>query len=267
MRPVRGDRACQMVADVAGSSSRRQTDSDDVIQRAQTPRAFRRLIPGRDRLPFSCLPCRSAHDDTVTSSAHRPDLPPILADTLDVALGRTHRADPAASGSGGPAGNARLTALGRPAAACPVGGRTCDADRRQWLDQLAYRSRHPPTPAGAAQNGNHRVAHRPLLQRHVKPGRHRCCYASSCPVSSALPWACSLPGCCWFLGQDRTRIVRIAAPGQRVDWLTLHQGMLIVWAVLTGLHVRARAVPAFPTHRPAPRQRPRRWGEALGGGA
>lgn len=48
-----------------------------------------------------------------------------------------------------------------------------------------------------------------------------------------------------FLGQDRSRTVLIAALGQRVDWLMLHQALFIVWAVLTGLHVLARAVPAF----------------------
>ena len=39
--------------------------------------------------------------------------------------------------------------------------------------------------------------------------------------------------------------VLVTALGQRVDWLTLHQGLFIVWAVLTGLHLLARLVPAL----------------------
>lgn len=35
------------------------------------------------------------------------------------------------------------------------------------------------------------------------------------------------------------------ALGQRVDWLTVHQALFIVWAVLTGLHVLGRAVLAL----------------------
>ncbi|MCW2526774.1 MAG: hypothetical protein JWM76_1634, partial [Pseudonocardiales bacterium] len=48
-----------------------------------------------------------------------------------------------------------------------------------------------------------------------------------------------------LLGQDSSRTVLITALGQRVDWLTLHQGLFIVWAVLTGLHVLARIVAAL----------------------
>jgi hypothetical protein len=39
--------------------------------------------------------------------------------------------------------------------------------------------------------------------------------------------------------------VLITALGQRVDWLTLHQGLFIAWAVFTGLHVIGRFVPAL----------------------
>ena len=36
--------------------------------------------------------------------------PPLRAETLAAALGRAHRADPVLTGTGWPAGNARLTA-------------------------------------------------------------------------------------------------------------------------------------------------------------
>jgi len=47
------------------------------------------------------------------------------------------------------------------------------------------------------------------------------------------------------LGQNNSRNVLIILLGQRVDWLTLHQGLFIVWAIFTGLHVIGRFVPAL----------------------
>jgi hypothetical protein len=48
-----------------------------------------------------------------------------------------------------------------------------------------------------------------------------------------------------LLGPNNSRTVLITVLGQRVDWLTLHQGLFIVWAVFTGLHVLGRLVPAL----------------------
>lgn len=48
-----------------------------------------------------------------------------------------------------------------------------------------------------------------------------------------------------LLGANRSRTILITALGQRVDWVTMHQGLFIGWAALTGLHVLARAVTAL----------------------
>jgi hypothetical protein len=48
-----------------------------------------------------------------------------------------------------------------------------------------------------------------------------------------------------LLGQSGSRHPLFSALGQRVDWITLHQGSFIVWAVAAGLHVLGRLVPAW----------------------
>jgi hypothetical protein len=47
------------------------------------------------------------------------------------------------------------------------------------------------------------------------------------------------------LGQQRSRESLFTLVGQRVDVLTLHQASFAVWAVVTGLHVLGRLLPAW----------------------
>ncbi|MDQ1737902.1 MAG: hypothetical protein QOH56_4153 [Pseudonocardiales bacterium] len=187
--------------------------------------------------------------DMVTWPRSRSGLPSIVIDTLYAALGRSHRDDPVASGTGGPAGNARLTAwtgllllvlsVAELVTLINVGGlischivigtllvppallKTASTGwriARYYRGNLAYHQAGPP----------------PLLLRILGPG----------VVASTLGLLVS--GLLLvLLGQDRSRTVLLTALGQRVDWLTLHQGLFIVWAVLTGLHVLGRTVPAL----------------------
>ena len=169
--------------------------------------------------------------------------------TLSEALGRTHRDDPVAPRSGGPAGNARLTAwtgllllvlsLAELVTLLDVGGLI------NWhiaIGTLLI----PPALLKTASTGwriaryyRHDAAYRragppPLMLRMLGPG----------VVASTL----GLLGSgllLVILGPQRSRDVIVSAVGQRVDWLTLHQVLFIVWTVLTGLHVLARIVPAL----------------------
>lgn len=45
-------------------------------------------------------------------------------------------------------------------------------------------------------------------------------------------------------GEPASRTALATVAGFRIDWLTLHQGSFIVWGAATGLHVLARVVPA-----------------------
>jgi hypothetical protein len=169
--------------------------------------------------------------------------------TLTEALGRTHREDPVAPRSGGPAGNARLTAwtgllllvlsLAELVTLLDVGTlinwhiaigtllippALLKTASTGWRVARYYRHDPPYRQAGPP----------PLLLRILGPG----------VVASTLGLLAS--GLLLvILGRQRSRDVFVSALGQRVDWLTLHQAMFIVWAVLTGLHVLARIVPAL----------------------
>lgn len=46
------------------------------------------------------------------------------------------------------------------------------------------------------------------------------------------------------IGEPGSRTALLTVAGFRLDWLTLHQGSFIVWGVVTGLHVLARIAPA-----------------------
>jgi hypothetical protein len=172
-----------------------------------------------------------------------------VAETVDAALGRLHRDDRVSPATGGPAGNARLTAwtgllllvlsLAELITLIDVEGliswhialgallvppallKTASTGwriARYYLNNPAYRHAGPP----------------PMLLRILGPG------------VVALTLGLLASGLLLVLqGQDSSRTVLITAFGQRVDWVTLHQGLFIGWAVLTGLHVLARTLPAL----------------------
>lgn len=184
----------------------------------------------------------------MTSSGPRI-VPPILTDTLNAALGRNHRDDPIAPSTGGPAGNARLTAwTGLILLVLSV------AELVTLINVGALISWHivigtllvPPALLKTGSTGwrivryyrrnpdYHHAGPPPMLLRILGPG----------VVASTLGLLAS--GLVLILlGQDSSHTVLVTALGQRVDWLTLHQGLFIVWAVLTGLHLLGRLVPAL----------------------
>jgi hypothetical protein len=48
-----------------------------------------------------------------------------------------------------------------------------------------------------------------------------------------------------LLGEDTARQSLVSLPGLRADWVTLHQGFFAVWVVAVGLHLLGRIVPAL----------------------
>jgi hypothetical protein len=49
------------------------------------------------------------------------------------------------------------------------------------------------------------------------------------------------------LGEDRSRQSLFTLPGLRVDWLSVHQGFFAVWVGAVGLHLLGRIIPALQT--------------------
>jgi len=179
--------------------------------------------------------------------ASETGLPPVLNDVVTTAMGTAHREDPVAPHTGGPAGNARLTAwaglfllvaflvecftllslnaminihilLG--AFLIPLvllktattGWRIV----RYYLGASAYRAAGPP----------------PLVLRVLGP---LVVLTGLAVVGSGLALVPLGDGAFSSLG---------SVVGFRISPLTLHQASFIAWLVATGLHVLARTVPA-----------------------
>ncbi|MDQ1603229.1 MAG: hypothetical protein QOE01_1074 [Actinomycetota bacterium] len=173
----------------------------------------------------------------------------MAVEAVETAMGREHRDDAVLERTGGPAGNARLTAwtglvllvlavaelvtlldvrgliswhlalgvLLVPPALLKT-GTTGWRIVRYYLGDRSYRAAGPP----------------PLLLRLLGP----LVVASTLAV---LGTGLSLV----VLGTDSSRHGFLTVAGQRIDALTLHQASFAVWVVATGLHLLARAVPAL----------------------
>ncbi|MEO9138197.1 MAG: hypothetical protein ABI345_03945 [Jatrophihabitans sp.] len=176
-------------------------------------------------------------------------LPPLLAEVVDEAIGRGHRHDPVVGRTGGPAGNARLTAwagmllLGLtvielvtvldvqgliswhivvgtllvPLALLKSGSTTWRIIR-YYAGNEAYRSAGPP----------------PMLLRLLGP-------LVVVTTLGLLGTGLALIA----LGQDAGRRPFLSILGLQLDTLSLHQALFLAFAVAAGLHLLARFIPAL----------------------
>lgn len=184
------------------------------------------------------------HDTRLTPAS----APRVITDVVAAASGREDREDPVLQGTGGPAGNARLTAwtglvllvvfLAEMATLLSVSrfiswhivigvllvppsllktGSTGWRILRYYTGNRAYRHAGPP----------------PLLLRALGP---LVVLGTLAVLGSGLALIA--------LGPDGTHQPLVTVLGQRVDALTVHQACFVVWGVATGLHVLARTIPA-----------------------
>jgi hypothetical protein len=173
----------------------------------------------------------------------------LVAETLDIALGHEHRSDPVLPGTGGPAGNARLTAwtgllllvlfLAELVTLLDVRGliswhlalgvvlippallKTATTGwriLRYYSGSAPYRSAGPP----------------PMLLRLLGP----------LVVASTLALLGSGVALV-LLGESSSRLTLVTLVGFRVDAVALHKAAFVVWGAVTGVHVLARAIPAW----------------------
>jgi hypothetical protein len=189
------------------------------------------------------------------------DLRTAGAEVAAEATGRTHRSDPILAGTGGPAGNARLTAwtglvllflfaaelltvidvrqliswhlviglLLIPPALLKT-GTTGWRILRYYTGQRPYRAAGPP----------------PMLLRLLGP------------LVVVFTLAVLGTGVALILlGPDAGRRSLLDLAGQRIDTVTLHQATFAGWAAVTGVHTVARVWPALRlTVLPTPTQQP-----------
>lgn len=216
-----------------------------------------------------------ASSDTAATVGVRPDplpaaatprpggLPGPLADVLDVAAGKAHRADPALPRTGGPAGNARLTAwLGLTLLALFLAELVTlvDVGRLVTWHIVIGLLLVPPSLAKTATTG----------WRMIRYYSGQAAYREAGPPVLLLRLLGPLVvlGTLAVLGTG-TAVALVGTPsaqqpfvtvvGQGISLLTLHQAGFVVWAAATGLHVLARLVPARLLLARAP--------EVAGGGA
>lgn len=184
----------------------------------------------------------------MASSAAGARLVELTDEALATAIGREHRDDPVTPRTGGPAGNAVLTAwVGLALVVLFVAELVTLIDVRGWIGWHVVLGvlLIPPALLKTATTtwrilryytGNrvYRAAGPPpMLLRLLGP---LVVVSTLALLGSGLALI--------LLGESRSRTAIVTAVGQRVDWITVHQGSFAVWCVATGLHVLLRLVPA-----------------------
>ena len=172
-----------------------------------------------------------------------------VSEAVSEAIGRNRRRDPVLPGTGGPAGNAVLTAW--TALVLLVGSL---AELLTLFDVRGLISWHvavgallvPPALLKVASTGwrmlRYYVGSGPYLEAGPPPLVLR--LLGPLVVASTLGLLGS--GVLLIvLGQDRSQRPFVSLPLVSIGWLTVHQACFAVWAVVTGLHVLGRTVPAL----------------------
>ena len=184
----------------------------------------------------------------MTGTSHR-SIPQPVQDVIAEAVGHSHRDDAVLPRTGGPAGNALLTAwTGLVLLALSL------AELVTLLSVHRFIGWHivigtllvPPAILKTASVGWRIVRYYrgkavyvkagppPILLRILGPG---VVLATLGVLASGLVLVA--------LGPDSSRTEWVSVLGHRVDYVTVHKGFFALWLVLTGLHVLARIGPAL----------------------
>lgn len=177
------------------------------------------------------------------------NLPQWADDTVAEATGRDSRPDPVLPRNGGPAGNARLTAwTGLVLLVLFL------VELATLLNLDALISWHvvvgvllvPPALLKTATTGWR------ILRYYTGKAPYRTAGPPPTPLRVLGPlvvlFTLAVLGsglALIALGQNSSQTVLLTVLGQRIDAVTIHQAMFIGWAVVTGLHVLGRLVPAI----------------------
>lgn len=175
--------------------------------------------------------------------------PDAVTEVVDSALGRLHREDPVLARTGGPAGNARLTAwLGLTLLVLAL------LELVTLVDLSGLITWHialgvllvPPALAKTATTGWRMVRYYTGSRPYVEAGPPPLLLRLLGPlvVLSTLALLGS-GGLLVGLGPTATFQPWFTVLGFAISPLTLHQACFAVWAGATGLHVLARMVPAW----------------------
>lgn len=173
----------------------------------------------------------------------------FVADAVAEALGQERRVDPVLPRTGGPAGNALLTAW--VAWVLLVGSA---AEGLTLLDVHGLISWHvaigallvPPALLKTASTGWRMVSYyvgRPAYQEAGPPPAFLRLLGPLVVVSTLGLLGSGV--LLVLLGADGSRATLVDVVGFRADWVTVHQGFFIVWFVVMTFHVLGRLIPAM----------------------
>jgi hypothetical protein len=171
-----------------------------------------------------------------------------LAETLREATGRHRRNDPVLPGTGGPSGNAVLTAwTGMILLALSIGELLTLFDVRGLLSwHVAIGALLVPPAALKTATTGWRLARYYLgSQPYQEAGPPPTLLRLLGPLVVASTLGLLGTGVVLILiGEGGSRHVLLSLVGFTIDWITLHQIAFAVWASATGLHLLGRIVPA-----------------------
>jgi hypothetical protein len=193
-----------------------------------------------------------------------------MGDTIAEALGREHRADPVVAGTGGPAGNALLTAW--TGLLLLVGS---VAELLTLFDVRGLISWHvavgallvPPALMKSVSTGWRIARYYTGNRAYVDAGPPPLPLRLLGPLVVISTVGVLGSGILLVLvGSDSAHQSLVDILGFRIDWVTVHQVFFAVWATATGLHLLGRIVPALRitvARRGAPVGVPGGWSRRL----
>ena len=172
-----------------------------------------------------------------------------LVDAVEGALGRRERPDQVLPRSGGPAGNARLTAwLGLVLLVLFAAEGVTVLGVHQLLGWhiVVGAIAIGPVALKLASTGWRMVAYYARVQRYRVAGPPPLVYRVVGPLVVLTSVAVLLTGVLLLLlGEERSRQAILDFGGLRVDWLFLHQASFFAWFGVMTIHVLGRTIPAL----------------------
>ncbi len=176
-------------------------------------------------------------------------VPAMVSEVLDSALGREGRDDPVLPRTGGPAGNARLTAwLGLIMLVLIAAELVTLFDVRGLITWhvLVGTLLLPPALAKTASTGWRIVRYYSGQSDYREAGPPPMILRLLGPLVVASTLALLGSGVALVLiGQASSHHRLVSALGFGLDWVTVHQASFVVWVAVTGVHVLTRLVPAL----------------------
>lgn len=172
-----------------------------------------------------------------------------VTEVVDTALGRRERPDPVLPGTGGPAGNAVLTAwLGLVLLVLFF------LEGLTLLDVRGLMTWHvalgallvPPAVAKTATTGWRIVRYYSGQRAYRAAGPPPLLLRLLGPLVVATTFVLLGSGVALILlGEESSRQPVLGSLGLGVDWVGLHKGVFVAWFAAMAAHVLARALPAF----------------------